>query len=277
MRLVSFRNVLGLAPVLIGVLLLSLIAFAIVGWLHFDERVRAYQLLDDTTSYAGVKWYTGLFSYLGVLLWCASAAVCGFAALLLREHSASGARNLATFLAVLAAANLWMTFDDLFVVHEQLARLFAGEASQHAIEGVIFFLYAVLLAICFWWFRETIAHTEYALLIAAIVSLVASMAIDVGFQLEMDGNHLFRETVLSVSWGPPVIDIAEEILKLNGAMLWFVYLVRTGLAGVRDWIDSAVRVPARTSHQRAVNGEASVALHGAMMPMVSMSAQDEYE
>jgi hypothetical protein len=179
-----------------------------------------------------------VLSQVVVLLWCASAAVCGFAGLLIRGNGDAHLRRLSQFLLVLAVASLWLTFDDLLLLHEQFARHLVGREYQHHGEGLLLVLYAVVMASCFWRFRATIAQTEYVLLIGALVSLLASAAIDVGFQLELDGNNLFRETVLSVSWGASFIDISEEILKLNGALLWFVYFMRTGLGGVRGVISA---------------------------------------
>jgi len=220
------------------VLTISLVVFATVGYLHFGERVRAYQLMDDPVAYAGLEWYTGVLSQVVVLLWCASAAVCGFAGLLMRGSGDTYLHRLSRFLVLLAVSSAWLTFDDLLLLHEQVARHLVGREYQHHGEGVLFVFYAVVMAGCFWRFRRTIARTDYILLIGAIVSLLASAAIDVGFQLELGGNNLFRETVLSVSWGAPFIDISEEMLKLNGAMLWFVYCMRTGLGGVRGIVSA---------------------------------------
>jgi hypothetical protein len=231
---VSLGNARAWAPVLAGVLLISGITFAIVCYLHFEERVQAYQLMDDAAYSAGLAWYTGALSYAVVLMWCASAAVCGFAGFIVRDSPEPQIRVLSWFVLVLSASSLWLTLDDLFLVHEQMARHLVGRESQHAGEGAIFTLYAGIMAICFWRFRGTIARTDYPLLIGAVASLRASAAIDVAFQLELDGNNLFRETVLSVSWGPPAIDITEEILKLNGAILWLAYGARVALLAVRD-------------------------------------------
>ena len=218
------------------VVMISLVTFGAVCYLHFGDHVRAYQLMDDPVSYAKLEWYTGILSNAVVLLWCASAAICAFSGVLLRSSGDAYLRRLSRFLILLAVSNLWLTLDDLLLVHEQVARQLVGRASQHAGEGIEFALYAAVMAACFWRFRATIARTEYVLLAGAVVSLLASAVIDVGFQLELGGNNLFRESVLSVSWGPSLIDISEELLKLNGAMLWFVYFLRTGLSGVGDVI-----------------------------------------
>jgi len=57
--------------------------------------------------------------------------------------------------------------------------------------------------------------------------------IDVLLTLDMGGNNFFLDAVLSVSWGGPIIDLTEEILKLNGVLIWFLYLFRTGYFVVR--------------------------------------------
>jgi hypothetical protein len=233
MHAVSLDKLRASGPVLAVALLISLVMFAIVGYLHFAERVPAYQLIDDPAPYLGVEWYTGLLSHLGVLLWCASAAVCGFAGYVLLDNGGARRHELSRLLLLFAVANLWLALDDLLLIHEQLARQLFGFESRHAGEGLILAVFAGLMALVFWTFRATIGRTEYLLLIAAILSLGASVAIDVGFQLEMDGNNPFREAVFSVSSGPHVNYIAEEILKLNGAMLWFAYVWRTAIAGVR--------------------------------------------
>ncbi len=229
-------------------LAVTLAISALVGYLHFEDRVPAYQLMDDPASYAHLEWYTGVLSNVVVLLWCASAAVCGFSGLLSRGSDDAHLQRLSQFLGLLALSSLWLTFDDLLLLHEQVARHLVGREYQHHAEGLVFALYAVVMAACFWRFRATIARTEHALLIGAVVSLLASAAIDVAFQLEMDGNNPFRETILSVSWGPPFIDITEEMLKLNGALLWFAFLTRTGLSAVRGRIpehpgDPGARAP----------------------------------
>ena len=221
---------------LLVALVLCLAVLALITYLHFDDHVHAYQLLDDSTSWAGVKWYTGFLSHVVVLLWCASAALCGFATTALRGSDDAELRGLCRFLSVMAVVNIWLTLDDLFLFHEQTARLLVGRSSQHEIEGVIFGLYALSLAAIFWWHRTVIARMDYPLLGMAIVSLLASAAVDVAFQLEMDGANIFRETVLSVSWGPTVTDITEEVLKLNGAVLWLSFFFLGGFAGVRQLV-----------------------------------------
>lgn len=221
--------------ILLAGLVVSLAVFAIVGFLHFDDRTPAYQLLDDPTDFSGVKWYTGLFSNLVVLFWCASATVCGFAGYSLKGSSSIDVQELSRMLLWLCAANIWIMLDDLLLVHEQAARLTFGKEFQHFGEGLILAIYIGAVGSLLWRYRATIVRREPLVLLAAVASLGASIAIDVGFQLELGGNNPFRETVLSVSWGATVIDIAEEILKLNGALLWFVYWTRIGLAAVREY------------------------------------------
>lgn len=215
-------------------LLVGIVAFVVVCYLHFGRDVPAYQLMDDPASYAKLEWYTGMLSNVVVLLWCAAAAVCGFAGYLLPRNRDSDLGRLGQFVALLAVFSLWMTLDDMLLLHEQISRHLAGREYQHHAEGVLFVLYGVVLAGFFWRFRATIARTDFAFLIGAVVCLLASAAIDVAFQLELGGNNLFRETILAVQWGSSFIDITEEMLKLTGAMFWFVYCVRAACRGLKD-------------------------------------------
>lgn len=222
------------APVVLAGLLLSLVAFSVAGYLHFDDRVLLYQLIDDPAPFVGLPWYTGSLSYFGVLLWCASASACAMAGALLLESAALHRRQLSRLLLLLAGVNLWFCLDDLLLIHEELAEKFFGWESRHKGEALIFAVYAVLAVVFFWRFRAIFAQTEMLLLAVAVVCFAASIAIDVVLTLDMGGNNIFLDTVLSVSWGGPIIDLTEEILKLNGVLIWFVYLFRAGFFAVRD-------------------------------------------
>jgi len=226
------------APVLVVATVFTAAAFVVVSYLHFDERVLAYQLIDDPAPFAGLASYTGLLSYLGVLAWCAAATVCGFCGALLWR--VGQARELSRFLLILAGLNVWMMLDDLLILHEDLAEWLVGFESRHVGEGLFFLAYLIIVSICFVRFREIVMRSDYLLLAAGAVSFGISTALDVALQLEMGGNNPFLEVVVSRSWGGPLADISEELLKLNGVLLWFAYLARLAFGGVRE----AMRHPA---------------------------------
>ncbi len=220
------------APVLIAVWVLSLAAFAIVCYLHFQDRVLAYQLIDDPAPFAGLAPCTGLMSNIGVLIWCAAAAVCGFCGATLR--GVPGKADLSTFLLILGGFNAWLGMDDLLVLHEEAAEALFGFESRHVGEGLLFLAYGVIVAIGYAKFRAIIWRSDIVLLAAAAASFGISIALDVVLQLNLGGYNIFLEAVLSQSWGGPVADISEELLKLNGVLLWFIYLYRMSYRSTRD-------------------------------------------
>jgi len=219
-------------PILLAALALLVASFVVVATLHFQDRVLAYQLIDDPAPFMGLPSYTGLLSHAGILVWCAATTVCGFGGALL--WGGCGTRDLSRFLLILAGANAWLALDDLLVLHEEWAVKWLGFESRHTGEAIFFLAYGAFMAACFWRFRATIVRTDYLLLVVAIVVFGVSTALDVVLQLDMGGNNIFLEAVLSRSWGGPVVDIAEELLKLTGIVLWLAYLTRVAFLAARD-------------------------------------------
>jgi hypothetical protein len=205
-----------------------------IAFLHFEEHVSVYRLISDPAPFVGMPWYFGSLSHAGVLIWTASAAVCAFAAMLLWNSVSRDRRRLSRLLAILGVGSLWMALDDLLLIHEQIGRLMFDDDSRHTGEALVFGAYALLMLGCLVWYRETVAQTEVALLLAAIVSLGVSVTIDTVLQLDMGGNNYFLEIVLSRSWGGPTIDIIEDLLKLNGGMLMLAYFFRTGVVAMQS-------------------------------------------
>ncbi|MEM8652007.1 MAG: hypothetical protein AAGF54_15840 [Pseudomonadota bacterium] len=65
------------------------------------------------------KTYYGIFSTLGVLIWMATAAICGFAVLVL--FAANSDRGVLLFALFACAFTGWLGFDDAFLFHENVA------------------------------------------------------------------------------------------------------------------------------------------------------------
>ncbi|MGH2561833.1 MAG: hypothetical protein ACRDJH_22450 [Thermomicrobiales bacterium] len=82
------------APVLIAALIILAGTFLIVSILHFQERVSAYQLIDDPAPFAGLESYTGVLSHAGVILWTAAVTVCAFGGALLAGSAVRSTREL---------------------------------------------------------------------------------------------------------------------------------------------------------------------------------------
>ena len=207
-----------------------------VAYLHFDNQVDVYSLISDPAPYVDMPWYFGMLSHAGVMLWIASAAISALAAATLWHSQERRHQHLSHFLAAISLATLWMAIDDLLLVHEQLGQLVLGRESRHAGEGAMFAAYAVVMFGVVVWYRETLAHTQLVLLVAATCSLAISIAIDILIRLDFNGGNPLLDTVLARSWGEPVSDIVEDSLKLYGGMLLLAYLFRTSYLAMRQEI-----------------------------------------
>jgi hypothetical protein len=81
-------------------------------------------LTRDLPAIAGVHPLTGAMSQLGAVLWAASAAVCGLAAL--QRYNAGGNRRALRFFVFSGLLSIALLIDDMFMVHDYLARYYLG-------------------------------------------------------------------------------------------------------------------------------------------------------
>jgi hypothetical protein len=147
--------------------------------------------------------------------------------------NADAAKEVSRFLTFSGLISAVLAVDDLFLLHEELGHLFAqylgmpddSRASQ-VLESVIFFTYGLVITAILLRFHTTIWRTEFVLLAMAIVSLAASIGVDLVVPL-------YPEIFFSRSWGGGVANVLEELLKLTGILFWSAYFVRTGFRNVR--------------------------------------------
>lgn len=158
----------------------------------------------DYSALAEVHPLSGVLSNLGILVWCATAAICLFAAAVL---SASGQPEASRFFAASGALTGYLTLDDLFLIHEDLAERYLGwdETIVLAILGaaVLIYLYS---------FRSIIWHSSFIVLAVAVVLLAASVTTEVIFEPVM---WLLRD------WQY----LLEDGFKWMGIAAWSCYYV----------------------------------------------------
>lgn len=133
-------------------------------------HVRMSVLTADVAATGHLHPLTGVMSSLGILLWCAAASICGFAAMALRDRRATESYR---FLRASALLSTYLMLDDAFQFHEHLASRYFGldEKAVFAVLGTA--VAAYLLA-----FKEVIRKTNYAVLLLAVGFLSVSVAID---------------------------------------------------------------------------------------------------
>lgn len=195
---------LHVAPVLLpAVALLALVA---AGGLV----VPVGTLTRDVAAVAHVPLFTGVLSSLGILLWCATAAVCLFAA-----RAADPGRIVARrFLASAGVITLYLLLDDQFQIHEAVAPRLLGIG-----EIVVFAVLGAAVAVHLLRFLHLIVLTEWRWLALALALLAASVVAD----------------LLTSRWvGSEWAFFVEDGFKWLGIVCWCRYHVGTALAVLRE-------------------------------------------
>lgn len=229
------RHLGRIAPVLFGGALLTILAGLVLIYVHYQTNVNPLVLLVDPVAESGLPAYTGVYSNVGILMWWSAATVCTLCGALL--WSERRVTQLSRFLLVLGLYSAVLCLDDMFLLHEEaglrLAQYLDLSDNLHVrsiLEAPFFLAYAALSVYVVRRFWSVIRDTDFLLLGAAVGSLASSAGIDVAV-------YMFPGNVSR----PVVADIAEDLLKLNGIVLWLAYAVRTGCQRVRSRMNQVGR------------------------------------
>ena len=190
-------------PIMLAIAIVSAVLMVVVFAIARLKGIDPDVLTRDTAATAGVPYYIGFLSDIGILLWGGTTAVCFFAAAAVT--GGSGSRRLSAFLLASGAICLVLGLDDTFQLHNELPQL-AGVP-----EASVFVAYAVIAGVDAWLFLSTIRKTEYALLVIA----VAFFAVSVLLEAAVTPYYL------------------QDGAKLVGQICLFVYFFRTGVSAAR--------------------------------------------
>jgi hypothetical protein len=144
-----------------------LAAMAVVSMLF---QVSMPTMTRDVTAIANIHPLSGILSNLGMLLWCAAASICAFAAMTLRNVKP---RDAFWFLVSSALLSAYLLFDDFFLFHEELAYRYFGLS-----ENVVYAALGIAVSAYFIAFRRIILRTNFGVLLLALVFLATSVVID---------------------------------------------------------------------------------------------------
>ncbi len=204
------RRLLPFLTVLYALPLLLLTAVAAVS---FQTGLPAYKFMRDPAQIADVHPFMGFVSNVGALLWCATAAICLFASLLL-GHRGQQAHH-ARFFFYAGLFTLLLMADDFFVLHDRILPFYLGVT-----EKPVFGIYAALLALGFFFFGRIIAAMDYLLLLIALGFFALSVVGDEGqFVVQRAIGH----------WRI----LIEDGFKFLGIVGWFGFFVRSCFAQIR--------------------------------------------
>jgi hypothetical protein len=193
----------NLTPILVIIFAASLVVLSAIILVGLDYHIQLNHFTKDPTQIMNAPFYLGLFSDIGILLWCGSSMTCFFAFALLQKSNET--KPLRTFLLFSGLVTMLLMIDDLFLLHEEVFPKYIGipEKGVFIIYSNILLLYAIL-------FRETILKTEYLLL---------------GMGFFLIGVSTF---VKRIPMPIPEDTFLEDVVKLFGIICWFTYFLRLG-------------------------------------------------
>lgn len=157
--------------------------------------------------------FLGVISNIGILLWCATATICFFSAIILKGGSS---RHLACFFLLAGILTGILLLDDLFLLHERVYTQFFHWRQRYILLTYILLVLGYLLR-----FRDIILRSNYLTLLLALGFFALSEGMD----------------VLSVLWKDflPFHHLYEDGFKLFGLSSWLAYFGHTaGLAISRE-------------------------------------------
>jgi hypothetical protein len=189
-------------------------------------------LTRDMAMIAKVHPFTGVVQNVGILLWCATAAICLFSCSLLRQQ---GNHPAASFLWWAGLMTAGLLADDLFMFHEYLAPF-----HFRINEKVVLASYACVTVAYLLVHRGLILGASYRLLAAALAFFSGSILVDV---------------VGGSGWW----NLAEDGFKLLGISSWLGY--HAGRA--RHWLVPAADLRSQTTNMDVAASSAANNLAGA--------------
>lgn len=209
----------ALTPTLILLYAPVLALLIVVVALRIGYAVPMANLTRDPAQVLGVSPFAGAVSNIGILLWCASTAICLFAALLARRH---GARRTPIFLLAAGTMTLVLLLDDLFLLHDIVLPKGLGISEEAVYAG-----YAAMIGAFITLFHRDIRASDYPLLGLALAFFAASLGFD-----------MLQQWVT-----PPGAFLLEDGSKLMGIVSWAGYLIRTASARLKQAMPVETRVP----------------------------------
>lgn len=202
------RQFKALLPVLFAAYGPTLFVLGMLVVVKRQAQIPVAQLMRDPAAITGTPFYIGLLSNIGILLWCAAAAVCIFSAIALRKIAIY--KELYSFLLTSGLLTSMLVFDDFLLLHESAFPNYLNipERFVYLVYGIITLLYLVR-------FNKIILKTDFILLLFAFGFLGVSILID----------KILPFSEFSV--------FVEDGAKLLGIVSWFAYFTRVCLEPIR--------------------------------------------
>jgi hypothetical protein len=165
------------------------------------------RLTRDPAAIIRFPLYIGILSNIGIIFWSGTVGVCLFAALSLRG---AGTQRRSLFFLCSGLLGLFLTLDDLFLLHEDLipGTLGIGEEGYALGYGIVI----VAFLLIFW---RSILASDYFVLLLSMAMFGLSMIIDTSLKMTERTNFI------------------EDGLKFLGILMWALYFTRSAHSTLR--------------------------------------------
>lgn len=192
----QFRSTMG------SIVRLYIVALAMLGLLVVWGLLASADLAKltrDPAAISGISPFAGVLSNIGILMWCAAAAICFFSAVMLNYHMVKDEGF--AFLLSLGAVTTLLLLDDLFLLHEEVFPQYLSIDDK-----VVLPIYALILLAFLVKYRYVILQTRFLLLLFAFGFFGLSVVAD---------GLLHDLTALNL--------LLEDGLKFFGIVGWLGY------------------------------------------------------
>lgn len=200
-------GMMGLSPLPILVTAIPagslLVVVAVLG-VVFEMDVS--KLMRDPGVIIGFHPLTGVVSNLGVLVWSGATWICLFSAVVARVRHMDEAF---AFTLCAGLLSLYLTFDDLFMLHDDLLQRYLGVS-----ENLLYVVLGMATLAFLIRFRRFILRTDFGFLLLALGCLGLSIFVDSVVLLFVDRYY-------------GLVNTAEDCFKWLGITFWCCYYART--------------------------------------------------
>lgn len=196
------RQVRNITPVMVMAFAATTAILSLVIFAGIEKDVPLDHFTQDPAAIMEAPFYLGLFSYIGILMWCAAAALCFFTRYMVKPDTTEN-RQLRSFLLFSGLITCLFLLDDLFLLHEVVLPEYL-----HIPEVGVYLIYSNVIVFYMVLFRNILLRSEFLIL---------------GLSFFMIGTSQFVDLI---PMPIPEDSFLEDAVKLFGVVSWLTYYAR---------------------------------------------------
>jgi hypothetical protein len=197
-----------------AIFLPGILFLAILFWLTRINNMTFEIVSRDPVQTLNGQPYIGILSNIGIILWCATAAILIYSSKILTLQK--GPAKETSFLFFGGLLTILLLADDLFLIHDVIFPEYLKID-----EKLFYLIYGASVIALFAYYYKVMLKTDYILFILAFCSFGSSALTDIIDALGFDVSQLY---------------LFEDGLKFLGIIAWFAYFTRTSYKYTRQQI-----------------------------------------